>query len=184
MSSKQATERYGHVAASLHWVSAAAVLLMLVLGFAAAASPAPTKVLLLRVHVPLGALVVALTLARVVWWFFDARPAPLPRQPVWQARLAQLVHALLYAVLLVLGASGIGLIILSGAGDVLFAGAPGPLPVFTEFTPMLTHMAAVIALLGLLALHVAAALYHQVLPARRPVGPYAAWCGVPGGRTG
>ena len=119
------------------------------------------KAALLRLHVPLGLLVLALTLFRVGWWYIDRRPAPLPAMPRWQISAEALVRMALYALILVLGASGIALMILSGAGAVLFFGAPGPLADFWQFPPMFAHFAAAMALLALAALHVVAALYHH-----------------------
>ena len=54
--------RYGLVAASIHWISAAAILALLALGFAAANSADQLqKVAILQLHVPLGSFVLALT---------------------------------------------------------------------------------------------------------------------------
>ena len=58
-------------------------------------------------------------------------------------------------------ADGIGTMILSGAGAILFFGAPGPLPDFWHFPPMTAHYLGAIALLALAGLHILAALYHQ-----------------------
>lgn len=162
MTLKGDAHRYGSVQIALHWTSAAAILALLVLGLMAAATGDPAqKAALLRVHAPLGTLVLALTIARVGWRFFDKRPDKLARQPRWQAFTARTTHALLYAVTISMGVSGIGLMILSGAGAILFSGAPGPLPDFRDFRPLAVHGAGAAAMVGLLSLHVGAALYHQ-----------------------
>ena len=153
--------RYGAVAIALHWISAFVALAMLGTGFAASFAAEPQKVVLLRIHVPLGITVLVLTFGRIVWRFIDTRPKDPAGQPRWQALAAHSVHTLLYLALLVMGTSGIGLIVLSGAAAVLFLGASGPLPDFAAFTPMAAHAAAALALLAFVALHVGAALYHQ-----------------------
>lgn len=160
---KGSSDRYGLVAVTLHWVSAAAIVGLVAIGFAAANSAdAARTAALLRIHVPLGALVFALTIARSMWWLVDRRPAP-PVGPRWQHIAARLNHAALYGIVILLGTSGIAVMVLSGAAAILFFGAPGPLPRFSDLAPMAAHATGAIALVGLLGLHVGAALYHQVI---------------------
>jgi cytochrome b561 len=162
MAWKSSSQRYGSIAIVIHWVSAVAVLAQLGLGFAAASAADPAiEAGLLRGHVLLGIFVVGLTVIRIGWWFVDRRPAPLSALAWWQELSERAVRVLLYLLILILGASGIAVLALSGAAAVLFFGAAGPLPDFTHFPPMAAHVAAATALLGLAALHILAALYHQ-----------------------
>ena len=155
-------DRYGVIAAMIHWLSAAAILAMIPLGFTAADAHDPARVAaLLRIHLPLGRFILVLTLARMIWWLVDVRPARPSGQPVWQHRLASGSHLLLYGLILLLCGSGIGIMIMSGAAPDIFSGKTGILPDFTTFPPMPVHAAAAFALIGLLILHLAAALYHQ-----------------------
>jgi cytochrome b561 len=162
MSWKSSTQRYGSIAIAIHWVSAIAILAQLAFGFLAASATDPgAEANWLRAHVLLGVFVVTLTLARIGWWFIDRRPAPLDGLRWWQALSERAVRVLLYLLILILGASGIAVIALSGAAGVLFFGAPGPLPDFARYAPMAAHVAAATALLVLAALHILAALYHH-----------------------
>lgn len=162
MTLKGDSRRYGALLIALHWTSAVAILALLVLGFAAAnTSDQALEASLLRFHVPLGVLTFALTCIRIAWWFFDRRPKAPQGQPRWQSATAHAIHRLLYLVTVVMGASGIGLLILSGAGAVLFFASPGPLPDFTAFRPMTAHAIGAFAMVGLLCIHTGAALYHQ-----------------------
>lgn len=155
MSIKGTSSRYGAVAIALHWASAAAVLALFGLGFASANAPDNARrAALLGLHAPLGLLVFALTLARAAWALLGRRPAPLAGPPRWQRRTARAVHALLYGLLLAMGASGAALVALSGA-------APGPLPDPWRHPPMRAHLAGALLLLALVGVHVAAALHHQ-----------------------
>jgi cytochrome b561 len=165
MSAKSTADRYGSIAIAIHWLTAAAILALLVLGIWAANTPdGALKVTLLRAHVPLGIVVLLLTLFRIAWWwFFDRRPGPLAGLPRWQISTEMVVRVLLYGFILLLGASGIAMIALSGAGTILFGGAPGPLPDFWTYPPMRAHFLAAVALLLLAGLHIVAALYHHAL---------------------
>lgn len=164
MSAKSTAERYGSVAIAIYWITAAAILALLVAGlWAANTSDDGTKVALLRVHVPLGVAVLALTLFRMAWWFMDRRPAAPVGTPRWQVSVEAIVRVLLYALVLLLGGSGIAMIVLSGAGAILFGGEARALPDFWTYPPMRAHFLAVVALAALLCLHIAAALYHHVI---------------------
>ena len=163
MALKSDAIRYGSVARTMHWVTAVAILAMVGSGLAAeSASGEPEAVTILRFHAVTGVAVVALTLLRILWWVFaDRRPADTTSTPRWQARAAHVVHYALYIVVLLLGGSGIATIVLSGAGTVLSGAATGPLPTFEDFLPRGPHGLFAWALIGLVSLHVAAALYHQ-----------------------
>jgi cytochrome b561 len=164
MQAKSTGDRYGSVAIGIHWLSAAAIVVLFALGLVGANSGDPSlKAALLRTHVPLGVFVLLLTVLRILWWFVDRRPAPLPSLPRWQASMETGVRWALYAAILLIGASGIGLLALSGAGAVLFFHAPDPLPDFWRFPPMFAHFLAACGLFTLVVLHVAAALYHHIL---------------------
>ncbi|MBN9037088.1 MAG: cytochrome b [Rhizobiales bacterium] len=164
MAWKSNAHRYGAVAMAMHWVTAVAILGLLVSGLTMAdmAGADPAKQSIVRTHVIIGALVVLLTLLRLAWWLLaDRKPDEPGGQPRWQALAARAVHGLFYVVIVVMGASGIATILLSGAGDILFSGAPGPLPDFMRYPPRLAHGLFAWTLMALIGLHVAAALYHQ-----------------------
>ena len=77
----------------------------------------------------------------------------------WQKFMAHAVHIALYAVVLLLASSGIATLVLSGALPAIIAGTT--LPDFETLLPRLVHGVASRLLLGLLALHIGAALWHQ-----------------------
>ncbi len=157
-------DRYGTVARWIHWVSVVLILAMMATGNRAASSADPdTSLLLLRLHVPVGLLVFALTLGRIVWWWrFDTKPAAIP-MPGWQARAAHAVHVLFYVVILGMGASGVGMLVLSGAGNVILGGATSALPDFWTVAPRTPHGLGARAMAALIVFHVGAALYHHVV---------------------
>ena len=64
---------------------------------------------LLLLHIAFGVLVLLLTLFRLGWWLWaDKHPSAPPNQPGWQVRAAQLVHGLLYVLLLLTASLGTG----------------------------------------------------------------------------
>lgn len=159
---KSSGDRYGAVAISIHWLTAFAVIGLLISGLVLADESDPSvKASILRVHVPIGVAVLTLTLLRIVWWLrVDRRPAAVVQSGA-QATLARLTHLAFYPLLLGLGASGVAMMVLSGAAAVLFFGAAGPLPDFWQYAPRGPHGLMAYALIVLVAAHVGAALLHQ-----------------------
>jgi cytochrome b561 len=149
------------VAVSIHWLTAALVAVLIVTGFRAGfAVDAATKVAALRIHLPVAVTVLLLTLLRLVWWWrMDRKPAAAEGMPAWQHAAARWAHRLLYVLLLVLLASGIGMSILASLPDALFGGAP--LPELSELPPRAAHGLAARLLVAVLVLHVGAALLHH-----------------------
>jgi cytochrome b561 len=162
MALKSTSDQYGTVAVSIHWVSAVLVPILIGSGFRAANTVDPAaKAAILRVHVSIAIGVLALMLLGIVWWRgFDRKPDPIAGSPHWQERTAQAVHVLLYVVILGMIASGIGTMVLSGAAPLIFGGDGALLPDFWRYPPRLPHGIGARLLLGLLVLHVGAALYH------------------------
>jgi len=156
------SERYGSVVVAIHWLTALAIFAMLGTGLAAAnmADPA-SELVLLRVHAIMGVAVGVLTLFRIVWWLMvdtpprDAAPSRL------QGLAARAVHFGLYGVILVMVASGIATMLLTGAGAQLAGEAPLPLPDFTLAPPFTAHGMLARVLIVLLIGHIGAALWHQ-----------------------
>lgn len=163
MSLKSSNARYGSVAIAIHWLSAVVILALFVTGLLAADQVDPqAQMALVRFHLPLGVAVLVLTLLRIVWWWVaDRRPALPADQPEWQKLMARAVHIALYLVVLLLAASGIATLILSDALPAIIAGTT--LPDFETVLPRLVHGVASKLMLGLLAVHIGAALYHQFI---------------------
>lgn len=164
MELRSTNDRYGRVAITVHWVSAILIVGLLASGFRAASTiDAATKASLLRVHVAVGVAVLALTLFRLAWWMFaDRKPDPLTGSgPIGLA--AKSVHALFYVVILGMAASGIGMLVLSGAGPAIFAAHVAALPDFFQYPPRIPHGLGAHLLVAALALHVGGALYHHFI---------------------
>lgn len=180
MASKSDNSSYGSVAVTIHWVSALAIIALLISGYAAGQISDPqTKATVLRFHAPLGVLIAVLTLARILWWWrFDTRPAPTGDGPAWQTQAARTVHILFYVLILGMAASGIGMFVLSGAGPILFGSSQPALPDFHDYLPRVPHGLGARAMAALFIIHAGAALYHHLV--RRDVTLKRMWFSRPG----
>jgi len=161
---KSRPDRYGAVAVSIHWISAILILALLGSGFQAANAPdSIAKGAFLRAHIPMAIAILLLTLFRIVWWWlFDRKPLPVQGSPAWQEWLARAVHVAFYIVILGMVASGVGMMVLSGAAPDIFSGS-GTLPDFNAYLPRVPHGIGANLLLALLVAHIGAALYHHFI---------------------
>ena len=162
---KSTSTRYGSVAVTIHWLSAGFILALLASGFRAASLVDGTaKTALLSLHVPLGMIILVLTVMRILWWLIaDRKPDASTDSSALQAFTARIVHFLLYVFILVLGGSGTAMMIQSGAGDILFGASEAALPDFQKLAPRMPHGFAARAAIALTVLHVGAALYHHFI---------------------
>ena len=162
---KSSPDRYGRMAILIHWTSAVLIIALMIAGFIAANTVDPQgKASLLRIHAPVGMAVLVLTLARIGWWLFaDRKPREMAGVPRLQSIAAKAVHGLLYLAIFGLAGSGVAMFVMSGAGDILFGTAPGPLPDFWAFTPRIGHAVFARIMAVLLLAHIGAALYHQFI---------------------
>ncbi|MEM7017092.1 MAG: cytochrome b/b6 domain-containing protein [Pseudomonadota bacterium] len=163
MPAKSSNTHYGTVAVTLHWLSALLILILIGSGFRADGMENPAiKADILKVHIPIGVVILLLTLGRIGWWLFaDKKPVSVP-MPSWQSRSAQAIHFLFYVAILGMVASGIGIIVLSGAGPLIFVGEAAALPSFEDYAPRTPHGIGARILLALFVVHAGAALYHHV----------------------
>jgi len=161
MAMKSTANTYGWVAMTLHWASALLIIGLIGSGLTSTSLPVEAKPDVLRVHVPVGTLVLVLTLFRIVWWWvLDRKPQPVEGSGGAQAFAARAVHLLFYVAIVALAGSGLALIALSGAGDVL-RGGEGVLPDLWQFPPRVAHRVFAFSLIVLLVFHVGAALWHH-----------------------
>ncbi|MBY0256778.1 cytochrome b [Methylobacterium sp.] len=168
--------RYTRIAIALHWLSALAVLGLIAIGLAMTHGDlAPMRRFqLYQWHKSVGITVLALTLLRLGWRLAH-RPPPLPASlPAGERAGAHAAHAGLYGLLLGLPLVGWAVVSASpfNLPTLLYGILPWPhLPVL----PDLANKAAVEAvlkqvhawgawfLIGLLLLHVGAALRHHLV---------------------
>lgn len=162
MKLRSTATRYGSVAIGFHWLSAIIILAMLFLGFLMQDTEGTARLLTYRLHVGGGILLLVLTVLRLSWRVPDPKPE-LPADMSATTRLAaRAAHVALYLLVIGMVGSGLSIVLLSGVGDILTGASNQPLP--QEFTvpPRGPHGVLALVLIGVLVLHVAAALYHHV----------------------
>ena len=161
----RAPVRYGAVAILLHWVTAALVFTLFVLGWRMVSLPlSPSKFALYAQHKSLGLVVLALSSFRLIWRLTHGVPQAVD-ESLWRRRAATMVHGLIYATLFALPLSGwlfnsvVGFP-LSFFGVIDIPPLSAPRPEWKE-TARLAHVWLGYALLAALGLHVAAAVHRQ-----------------------
>ena len=171
-----AQDRYDSVAITLHWVIALGILVQIVLGLGMMhlAIPIMLKFRLYQLHKSIG-ITVLLAVALRILWRLTHRPPPLPgAMPALERRAAGATHAALYFFMLALPLTGWALVSVSpyNIPTVLYGLIPWPdLPVFSTLTDKhradaimsFIHSRLAFVLMGVLALHAAAALRHHFL---------------------
>lgn len=160
--------RYTVTAATLHWVVAVMVLVMIVLGWSMQAIPkvpVGPRVNAFNLHKSIGLTILALMVLRTAWR--ATHPAPgLPPMPAWQARTAHVVHFLLYVCLFIQPLTGYLGSAFSGYpvkifGFVLPAWAPKNDAVKEAMS--VAHLLNSCVLVACIVLHLAGALKHTLI---------------------
>lgn len=190
------TARYGVVALSLHWLIAATMMFMLLLGNVMVWMPDSSfwTYAVFQLHKSLGITILVLTLARIAWRVAHP-PPPLPSDlKPWERHAAHAGHLALYGLMLGLPLSGWLLVSASTLGVETWPWGLFKLPYFSVFEAMgegerkaaydglvTAHWLLGWAAVGLIGVHVGAALKHhlelspsileRMLPGRMAPGP-------------
>ena len=158
------SERYGSLAITLHWLTAALIVANLALGLSMVPLPfSPRKLQWYQWHKWIGVTVFLVTSVRLGWRW--GHPAPKPvAMPLWQQKAAAVAHGLLYALLLAIPLSG--WLYSSATGvQVVYLGVV-PLPDLVPKDKMLAavlkavHLTLNFTMFAVVCLHAAAALKH------------------------
>lgn len=166
--SPAASEGYSALAKIFHWAIAVAVIVMIPAGvIMMRIGPGEAQNMLYNLHRSLGAAVLLLMALRLAWRLVHGAPAPLPTLNAFERAASAVVHRLLYALLLVQPVIGWAATSAFGAPIVVFG--LFRLPDFVAKNEALSkqlfalHNVIGLTLAALIALHVAAALYHHFI---------------------
>jgi len=155
--------RFTPVQRTLHWVMAVCILAMLFIGIGMVSTVRPVHLTLVSIHKPLGIVILALALLRlIVRWRVGTPPLPSDL-PAPMKVAAKLSHVLLYLLMISMPLIGWGML---SAADypVVVAGLhlPAIVPPSAAMHTLLSnaHMFLALCFFALILLHLAAALFH------------------------
>lgn len=177
---RNSTEHWGSLSIALHWITVLLVAGLVLVGFFMQELPnTPMKREVYALHKSLGLTVLGLTLLRLGWRLLQPTPTLPAGLPAWQQWAAKLSHFGLYALLLLIPASGwvynwasnfstpwFGWTLLDKAGAVDAA---------LKANAKLVHEWGVYALLVLLLVHAGAAFWHHYRLKDRVLARMAPW---------
>ncbi|MDB5475463.1 MAG: YceI/cytochrome b561 periplasmic protein, partial [Phenylobacterium sp.] len=184
--------RYSTAAIVLHWLIAAAIVLQVTLSYRMGGPYTPTSFAVTQLHKSIGITILLLSLARLGWRLLNPAP-PLPSDlPRWEVRLASLVHAGFYVIMI--GMPLTGWIMVSASRielpTLLYGAIPWPDLPIAHLAPAAkkawhsfgqnAHGLGGDLIYVLLALHVAGALKHQLFRPDEPILARMAPGAVPG----
>lgn len=159
-------ERYRRAARVLHWLVAAMLVFVWGMGAVIGFVTEEVKLTFYMIHESFGFLILLTMLARSAVRWFNPPPAPVP-MPLWERRLADVVHAALYVMLVVQPVMGLLATNAHGFPFALFGVVPIPSPVGEApgIAPVFSavHFVGAWVILLLVVLHVGGALRHHAL---------------------
>jgi len=163
------TQRYSGPAIALHWIIALLMVCGFYLGWIMTDIPGftPTKLRYVSWHKWIGVTVFMLAVVRLIWRSAHQPPPLQVTVPTWQKIAADATHWLLYVLMFIIPLTGYLFSSASGV-EVVYLGV---LPLPTIIGPdvglkgllRIAHIVLNYILLALVAMHVLAALKHQLV---------------------
>ena len=157
--------RYASLVVAIHWLSAALILTQIWLGFAFGNFPkgSAERAELFTAHKTVGVVILLLALARLAVRLIDA-PPPYPDSfPKWERRVAVWSHRTFYFLMIALPLTGLAAVSKRAVGGwtELAGGTWFPVVPFPGLGGV--HEPLAFAMIGLLVVHVLAALKNRFL---------------------
>ncbi len=161
---KRFSEKYGPAAMTLHWIVAALLSAALVLAWILPRKSAPGYEGVLDLHKSVGIAVLVLVVLRLLWRL--GHPvAPAASLTPLEARVSEITHWALYAVMFLIPLTGYLFASLEGQHLDFFGAFTAASPFPTDRTisrPLeFLHKTGQYAIYAVVGLHVLAALYHH-----------------------
>lgn len=169
-------QRYTTTAIALHWLLALLIVGTFLLGLVMTDIPGltPTKLRYYSWHKWAGVTVLALAALRLLWRLGHRAPGYPATMPRWQRALAHALHGQLYLLMFAVPLSGYFYSLAAGVPVVYFGLFQLPVLIGAdpELKPVLkaVHYWLNMLLAGSVGLHVAAALWHQLVLRDRVMG--------------
>ncbi|MBS0361616.1 MAG: YceI family protein [Proteobacteria bacterium] len=189
----RANRRYATIAIVLHWLIALAIVAQVSLAWRFDDDHSPTGFALTQLHKSIGITILVLSLIRLGWRLANPPPPEPAGVKPWERRLSQAVHWGFYVIMIGMPLTGWIMVSASRTAipTLLYGVVPWPnLPGLAGLAPAAKHTWRAIGenghsvlawgAYGVVALHVAGALKHQVFERNVPVFPRMAPGAVPG----
>lgn len=166
MSLDSSLKRYTPISQLFHWVVVLLIIGLLVTDSLREGAPKPSDLRTewLNLHMSLGILLFLVVIARILWTRLTPQPAPVPGAR-WTQVAAQAAHGLLNLATLLIPIFGfLRVSSKDRAADFFGIQIPsvtGDLPWLNDWMHVFHGEPMEVALYALIALHVAAALWHQ-----------------------
>ncbi|EUJ11495.1 cytochrome B561 [Methylophilaceae bacterium 11] len=164
---KNSNTQYGLIARSLHWTSVAMLLTIVVLASQLAGKVSgPEKVELTTLHSSMGIIFLVLMIARLTWRNLNPNPIHSYSIKTWQKLLAISLHRSIYIIIITQCFLGILVLFSTDQTTYFFDLFEFP-PLLEKANPIHTivlgmHYAISVMIYPLFAIHITAAIYHQV----------------------
>lgn len=162
--------RYARGSVILHWLVALLIVLNFAAAFVAEDMPKEQASVIMGNHKAIGITILVLTVLRVIWRLMHKAPPLAETLAAWEVALSKVTHGLLYLLMLAIPLSGwLMHSAYSGGKPVSLFGLvnwPGfPFAANKDLAHSFGegHELMAIAMLVLLALHVAGALKHRLV---------------------
>ncbi|GGH22258.1 cytochrome b [Alsobacter metallidurans] len=159
-------QSYDALSRFFHWTMAGLILVVFSMGLTVDVLPRAMEQTYVNLHMVLGTLILALYAARLAWRFRHKPPPADPTLGRFIDVTSRWGHVGLWALMLAVPLIGIAVIFWRGRGiDFYLFQIPSPLAANRAVArPMKeAHELAAYALVGLAALHAAAALWHHFI---------------------
>ena len=167
-------QRYHPALVALHWLMALMILLSLVAGTLLLANlppDSPDKVSGLAGHMTIGIAIGVLLLIRLAVRLSTSHPPDATTGNALLDRIGRWTHWTFYLLVAGMVISGLGMAFGADLFSIVYGGAAETLPLeLQELPPRIGHGIISKALIALIALHVAAAFYHQIFLKDRLLG--------------
>lgn len=156
-------KQYSKRTAVTHWLVFLLVLAALSLGlYLNASENTAQKLSLFPVHFLIGDTILLVTLLRIYFRKKDGEPAPANANPLLN-KFAVIVHSGLNISIIAVAITGMVTAVKSGVLQAMKAGDPTLIPDFSKVEAKEFHELFIGITVVLLAIHIAAAVYHQFI---------------------
>ncbi len=164
---KNSNTQYGLIARILHWTSVVMLITVIVVAsqFTDEAS-SPEKLELISRHSSIGIMLFILMIARLTWRNLNSNPIKSYNIKIWQKLLAVSLHRSIYIIIIAQCFLGVLMLLTSGKTLHFFNLFALP-PLLEKANPIHEtvlgfHYLISIMIYPLFAVHITAAIYHQV----------------------